>query len=101
MVPAKYPKALGYVQNTLKEKITFCGRRKKSEFAMHNCYIISFYYLCEYVIRVLHKGSIPTGQPGGQLISPKTTHSNIATWSEMSNYTDLLSKMLLDINWFC
>lgn len=36
--------------------------------------------LCFLYFRVLHKGSIPAGQ----LITPKPTHTNIATWSEMS-----------------
>ncbi|XP_027854104.1 52 kDa repressor of the inhibitor of the protein kinase-like isoform X1 [Aphis gossypii] len=35
--------------------------------------------------KVLHKGSIPTGQ---QLISPKTTHSNITNWSDMITEED-------------
>lgn len=43
------------------------------------------------VFRVLHKGSIPTGQ----LISPKTTHSNIATWSEMRTLTGIVSEWLV------
>lgn len=53
-------------------------------------YLFNLLYYIFVVLRVLHKGSIPTGQ----LISPKTTHSNIATWSEMRMLTVIISQWL-------
>lgn len=96
--PAKCPRVSEYVLNILNEKITSYGLLKKSEYPFTTlARIISCltrYLLYCVVIRVLHKGSIPTG--GQLIISPKTTgHSNMTTWTEMSTLISIFCKSLI------
>lgn len=108
-VLVRCPKVLGYVRNTSSGRTTCCGRPKKSEYPtaghvprahslpqsrwpIYSAIVNVVVVVVVVVSRVLHKGSIPMGQ----LISPKTTHTNnMATWSDMS-----MSGRLLPVRWF-